>query len=254
MKAIAQGRIVVWEGGSLWVFEVPPEGARSSYTDIHSHHAFQVTLALDGIFELRAGARSVDGPAAVVAPDERHAFTAQGAVALLFVEPESAQGRTLRALTGAEPLRRIAFPGLAEAGHRILAAFRSGAPAVELRAAGRDMVARMTGEGGAAATDPRVEKIVAWAAAELEGPLGITEAAELVGLSPGRMSHLFVEHTGLPFRTYVLWLRLMKAVEAFASGESLTAAAHEAGFSDSAHLSRTFRRMFGVTAAALELR
>jgi AraC family transcriptional regulator len=67
------------------------------------------------------------------------------------------------------------------------------------------------------------------------------------------VSHLFVEQTGLPFRTYLLWLRLTKAVESMAAGASLTEAAHEAGFADSAHFSRTFRRMFGVAAAALDV-
>jgi AraC-like DNA-binding protein len=67
------------------------------------------------------------------------------------------------------------------------------------------------------------------------------------------LRHLFVEQTGLPFRTYLLWLRLTKAVAVFAGGGSLTEAAHEAGFSDSAHFSRTFRRMFGLPAAALQL-
>ncbi|MGZ3273812.1 MAG: helix-turn-helix domain-containing protein [Caulobacteraceae bacterium] len=253
MKAIATGRIVLWEGGSLWVFHVPPGGARPPSTEIHAHRAFQVTLALDGVFELTAAGCSAGGPAAVVAPDESHAFKAEGSVALLFVEPESAQGRALRALTGGKPLSKVACDHLEGPRARILAALRTNAPTSELRDAGRDMIARLVGEADAAATDPRVERIVAWASAELEGPIGIADAAELVSLSPCRMSHLFVEQTGLPFRTYVLWLRLMKAVEAFAAGESLTTAAHEAGFSDSAHLSRTFKRMFGVTAAALEL-
>jgi AraC-like DNA-binding protein len=35
------------------------------------------------------------------------------------------------------------------------------------------------------------------------------------------------------------------------AGESWTAAAHGAGFADSAHLTRTFKRMFGMNPAAL---
>ena len=36
-----------------------------------------------------------------------------------------------------------------------------------------------------------------------------------------------------------------------ATGDSLTAAAHDAGFADSAHFSRTFLRMFGIPASVL---
>jgi AraC-like DNA-binding protein len=78
-------------------------------------------------------------------------------------------------------------------------------------------------------------------------------AAAAVHLSHSRARHLFVEHTGLPFKTYVLWLRLQRAVTLYASGSSLTEAAHQSGFADSAHLSRTFRRTFGLPAAALRL-
>jgi AraC-like DNA-binding protein len=63
--------------------------------------------------------------------------------------------------------------------------------------------------------------------------------------------HLFTEQIGIPLRRYVLWLRLMTAVQFAVQGESLTEAAHRAGFSDSAHLCRTFRRMYGITLSGL---
>jgi AraC-like DNA-binding protein len=93
----------------------------------------------------------------------------------------------------------------------------------------------------------------AWAAARIDTPVSLVEAAAHVGLSSGRARHLFVENTGLPFRTYLLWLRLMRAVELFSGGSSLTDAAQGAGFSDSSHFSRTFRRMFGIAADSLRL-
>ena len=55
--------------------------------------------------------------------------------------------------------------------------------------------------------------MIAWAASGIEGPLTLAGAAAHVGLSGGRARHLFVEQTGLPFRAYVLWLRLTKAVQ-----------------------------------------
>ncbi|HUL98536.1 MAG TPA: helix-turn-helix domain-containing protein [Mycobacterium sp.] len=49
----------------------------------------------------------------------------------------------------------------------------------------------------------------------------------------------------------LLWLRLVDAIGALSGGASLTDAAHRTGFSDSAHLSRTFRRMFGMAPSLL---
>ncbi|WP_405182572.1 helix-turn-helix domain-containing protein [Nocardia sp. NBC_01377] len=47
-------------------------------------------------------------------------------------------------------------------------------------------------------------------------------------------------------RRYILWLRLSRAIAHTAAGHNLTESAHAAGFSDSAHLTRTCRAAFGM--------
>jgi len=61
-----------------------------------------------------------------------------------------------------------------------------------------------------------------------------------------RYLHRLRAYTGLPFRPYVRWLRILLAIESVLAGSSLTEAAHAAGFADAAHFSRTFRRHFGA--------
>jgi AraC-like DNA-binding protein len=132
--------------------------------------------------------------------------------------------------------------------------FRAHASDVRLKDIGRALVARLAGALPASPPpDARVMELIAWARQAMDRPIALADAARRVGLSTGRTSHLFVEQTGLAFRTYLLWLRMTRAVELYAAGASLTEAAHQVGFSDSAHFSRTFRRMFGVAAAALSL-
>jgi len=75
--------------------------------------------------------------------------------------------------------------------------------------------------------------------------------ANHIGLSPGELSRRFSREVGIPFRSYRRWRRLLLAVEALAQGANLTDAAHSAGFSDSAHLTRTFRAMFGIAPSEL---
>jgi AraC-like DNA-binding protein len=43
----------------------------------------------------------------------------------------------------------------------------------------------------------------------------------------------------------------MRALEIYSQGRNLTEAAHQAGFSDSPHFSRIFRRTFGLPATTL---
>jgi AraC-like DNA-binding protein len=65
--------------------------------------------------------------------------------------------------------------------------------------------------------------------------------------------HAFTESVGVPVRPYILWLRLQRAACDLMNGDSVTSAAHRAGFSDAAHLTRTFRRMLGATPSDLAL-
>jgi AraC-like DNA-binding protein len=78
--------------------------------------------------------------------------------------------------------------------------------------------------------------------------------AAISGLSQSRFMHVFTESTGVPLRPYILWLRLQRACCDLMAGVSVTTAAHSAGFSDAAHLTRTFRRMLGMTPTDLALR
>lgn len=143
------------------------------------------------------------------------------------------------------------FEGL---GPQLAALARSPAPTNdELVVIGRALVEHLAGDTHPRLIDPRVQRVLAWAAKDHDQRIELSAAAALAGLSPSRLSHLFVEQTGLSFKTYLLWIRLTRAVALMAEGETLTGAAHGAGFADSAHFSRTFRRMFGIAPANLTL-
>lgn len=73
------------------------------------------------------------------------------------------------------------------------------------------------------------------------------EVANQLALSESRFLHLFSKQLGIAWRPYLLWRRMNCAVYAMKNNRSATDAAHSAGFSDSAHLSRTFRDTFGMS-------
>lgn len=249
--------MVFWEGASLWILGTRPGQGPYPKTDFHSHHAVQVTIALRGWFALESRDLRISAEqAAAVSPDTDHAFEGEGLVAHLFVDPEGRPGRELqRVLFSGTNMVAIPTARLGGLRERLVADFDASQVGDEaLIALGRDLLAQLApGSERDERPEARVRRMSAWAAARLDTPVSLVDAAAHVGLSTGRARHLFVEKTGLPFRTYLLWLRLMRAVEMFSAGSSLTQAAHGAGFSDSSHLSRTFRRMFGISADSLRV-
>lgn len=245
----------MWEGGSLWVLGRRPGDGAYPRTGAHAHHAVQLTLGLRSPFSLDTADVRYVGDCAAVAPNVPHTFETADLVAHLFVEPESRPGRALvRTLFSSAPLAVIPRASLGELPRRLAAWYdgpaRSDAALIGL---GREIVAGLTEGIEPEVLDPRVRRIVGWAPGQLHRPLSLADAARLVGLSRSRARHLFVAQTGLPFRTWLLWTRLTRALGAYAEGASLTDAALAAGFADSAHFSRTFRSMFGITAASLLL-
>jgi AraC-like DNA-binding protein len=252
MRIAGRGEIEVWEGASLWLLEAERESAG---TGMHSHHAIQITLSLEGDFELRSGEERAIGPAVAVAADADHIFQATGRAAFLFVEPESVAGIAMaRTLFRDNKLAVIPEDEMAHhiAALRLHAAGLAGDDS-SLADHGRRMVAQLADSAAPPPLDDRVRAMIFYARANLEDNVSLSDAVAGIGLSPSRLRHLFADQTGLPFKTYVLWLRIQRAVELYARGESLTLAAHQAGFADSAHFSRTFRRTFGLPAAALRV-
>ncbi len=61
MLSSARGRFVFWEGASMWVLSAGPAVGKEGFKGtLHSHHAVQVTFALEGWYRLESGDLSVD--------------------------------------------------------------------------------------------------------------------------------------------------------------------------------------------------
>lgn len=251
MQIAGRGRIVVWESASLWVLASP---GQESGTAFHAHHAIQITISLAGGFLIRTPDEQSGGPITLVAADAQHIFEASGVAAFVFVEPESNAGRAIAArwLVG-RTLAEIDVIAVKPILATLRENFSASCPDTDLIAIGRSFLAAVAAEAPSPPPDIRVQAMIEFVRSNLDGPLTLVQAAACANLSPSRARHRFANDTGLPFKTFVLWQRLERAVELYAKGHSLTAAAHEAGFADSAHLSRTFRKTFGIPASMLEL-
>ena len=242
------GRVLLWSGGSLWI------GRNAGRAEAHAHHAIQITLSMDSGFLLRDGAAGWrEHLGAIVMPHRPHQFDGcGGAVAQLFVEPETAHGRALLAHYATSGIADLARDTVQALVSPLRTAYAARADDEALAAMARHAIAALAGPvSSSGSVDPRIGRAIAWLRQRLDSPVSLKDAAGVANLSPSRFRHLFAAQTGVSFRAYLLWARVEAAVGAAMSGQSWTAAAQEAGFADSAHLSRTCRRMFGIAPASL---
>jgi AraC-like DNA-binding protein len=248
----ATGWVYLWQGGSLWI------GAGQGRTQHHAHHAHQLTLARRGDFRFRTEA---DGAwttyeGAIVPSHCTHQFEVDGVtMAHVFVEPESRAGRALTARFGSGAVAELPPAQARAAAARLFVALDRDHSRDGMVRAAQDAVASLCGESTETdrSLDGRLVRALEFIRANVRNPLSLAEVAATVALSESHFRHLFVAETGSSFRAYLLWLRINLAIEAVMSGASWTEAAHDAGFADSAHLTRTHKRMFGIEPTALRL-
>jgi len=228
----------------------------------HSHHALQVTISMGEPFNFTCEeAEPALYQGVIVGADIEHSLQGRnGQYVTLLLDPEL------------HPVKHILgfhqTTGFVEIDNKRLG---------QMRAFIQQLIKAQTGETDLVIEDPieqlmsilsqsdcqqsldsRVEKLIQYIAQAEHKMADIEELAQVVGLSSGRLIHLFKDEVGIPIRRYLLWQRLLDAC-AYASlhshnqlncdGKSdlsLTDAAHQAGFTDSAHFSRTFKAMFGL--------
>jgi len=93
-----------------------------------------------------------------------------------------------------------------------------------------------------------------WTEARLHTPITVEQMAAHVGLSSAHFARLFRQACGMTPWTYVVKLRLERAAQLLGEGEPISDVAFGCGFSDQAHLSRRFKRHYGMSPSVFALR
>jgi AraC-like DNA-binding protein len=225
---------------------------------VHAHQAIQLCFLFDGRIRLRPrdDAPWTDYDIGIVASRHAHGMDASRTHlgATLFVEPETREGRVLTeryVQGGIANIDRAPVDVAIRELHRAALERRGRETIVALA---RRIVQRLTQHSEPSVTsDERILRAVKFVNENLSVPLTLKQVASVAHLSPSRFRHLFAEQTGMALRHYILWRRFVSVWEHRMNGESLSAAAHAAGFADSAHLARTSRRMIGIPPSLLDV-
>lgn len=238
----------------LWRHRILYLGA-SPENDLHRHHAAQLCVSLDTTMKIRVsrGDKTLEVSGVFISPDQAHRIDAGDTHILsLYLEPDSAEYQPLlQPLWQEKPavLKELTLSSAgAEALQNLLVAGGDGNTAWStcISALGLGSPTEPVG-----LRDSRIEQVVQIIRNEPNRPHTLPHLAEAVHLSPGRLTHLFREQVGIPIRRFTAWTRMRQVVRLAVDGASLTEAAHAAGFSDAAHMSHSFRGMFGFSPSTL---
>ncbi len=217
----------------------------------HSHHLLKIFISLNHSFsiEYKREWRLVE--TAIIRPDVAHRFASdEGAYAVLYVEGESEAGQRLyREYLGSQMICALPASVLMPVRPSLIDLLEGKGSISNAQSASIAILSLLL-ENYAKSTsgsDPRIRRIITILKQSPDKKANIEAVARQVGLSESRLIHLFTYQVGVPPRRYALWLRLLDAIDEIVNGASFTDAAYAAGFSDSAHLSRTFRKMFGLS-------
>lgn len=101
--------------------------------------------------------------------------------------------------------------------------------------------------------DDRVQTAITYLEENADRVIPLEEIAEKCFLSPSRFLHLFKEKTGITYRRVQLWNKLSQSLKMLPH-QSITATAHQFGFTDSAHYSKVFSQTFGFSPKSLPLK
>ena len=94
--------------------------------------------------------------------------------------------------------------------------------------------------------DERIQNAINYLEDNFERVVPVDELASYCYLSPSRFLHLFKEKTGITYRRAQLWNKISKSFTVIRT-QSITATAHQFGFTDSAHYSKIFKQNFGFS-------
>jgi AraC-like DNA-binding protein len=209
-------------------------------TEVHKHHALEIIVSADSPIKIKGNnGIEISSKAVLVMPNESHQTTTKGQGTFIFIEPESALA-----------MKVINAFGLDSS----LKSIENQIPENLINKLSSGIISDTMFESSTLSSqlDVRIKNVIEFIRLNIiSNEISLDILAEVACLSTSRLVHLFKEQIGIPLRPFILWCRMRVAVDAVLSGMTLTQAAHQAGFSDTSHLSRTFMEMFGVNPSAV---
>lgn len=213
-------------------------------TTSHQHGSLVLLIGLSGKIRLNfQGGPTIECHSALIDPDVAHSLDPQGErIATIYTEVNSPETLLLRSLyLQSQPY-----------------VFDIIKPSIFLHRSKQhilnfDLTAMLGLHklNTAPSIDPRVAHCIELLNTQTNIAAGQVAVADHMQLSASRLNHLFKQSTGVSYRRYRLWSQLAFFMRNVKVTDNLTESALNSGFYDASHLSNSYRKMFGISPAAL---
>lgn len=217
----------------------------------HKHNAIQIVLPYEGaisVFDKNNQEIIATRTSGLVIPaNTLHRVQSDGQqkIGFIYLEPYSKSGRALMEKFSSSKHINKLTPDVSSACIKELEIIEQGILLASCDT--NNIMSLLTGVNAKPLVlDERVKKTIDYINNHLEDIKTLDSLAEKLAISPRYLRRLFGQQVGMSIQRFCLWVKLRIALSHIATGESFTEASHVAGFSDSAHFSRTFSNMFGI--------
>ncbi|TGL03162.1 AraC family transcriptional regulator [Leptospira bouyouniensis] len=236
MKIAEHSKLYITKGLSIFIGTIIE-------TSKHNHNAIQITLSAYNDFTVEFDEISISTKSIIINSNCNHKLIGRkGKQIVISIENASNHSRAFHALLGENPYREINIDP------KLIQTIESDAKENKnLSIVLEKIISHLNIEFNKVnKIDERIKKILNIIENVEEKKISVKKLAAQVALSESRIQHLFKIQIGMSIKKYLLWKRLVDGIHMITSGKDFTEAAYEAGFADSAHMSRTFKQMFGI--------
>ena len=234
----------------------------------HSHDRFTIGVfgAHNGSITLKGSAWPAgEGSILAIAPDEVHSAEPRKGSGWTYrtlypsaeiVDAATAhEGRSHHTPVFGRPV--LADPGLARDIRRLHEELETTTPTLATEERMLHLVRSLIFRHGAlprsdaeAASAMVVRKARAYLEENYSAPIRVRDLSRVCGMSPWHLIRCFRDSVGVPPHAYLTGVRASRARDLLRRGHTVSSAAYACGFSDQSHLTRTFKKVYGITPGA----
>jgi AraC-like DNA-binding protein len=194
----------------------------------HENPVTCILAGLDRPLVVRAGMERIEGDLVVIRPGVEHSVEINGRAKVLYFDGLEFPLSTALAAPVPRDVASLAVDALASS------------PGAQ-----NELRARFS--QGRERCPPGVQRVIDAIVRDPMTRMGQGELARRLRLGRTQAMRAFKAATGMTFREFKRWTALCAATRQIAEGQLVRTAAMDAGFADTAHLTRTFRMVFGTT-------